>query len=70
MKGIIDRFEGIYGIIEMDDGKMKRVERDKLPSEATEGDIIQWIEGKILICKKETAERKKQMDRKLDELMK
>jgi hypothetical protein len=43
-KGIIDRFEGDYAIIEMD-GVMKQVKRTDLPADAREGDSLVFIES-------------------------
>lgn len=40
MKGIIDRFEGCFAVVELDNGEIKDIERVKIPKEAKEGDVI------------------------------
>jgi Protein of unknown function (DUF3006). len=63
MKGIVDRFEGIYAVIEMDDRKMANIEMDKLPEGIKEGDIIAQKDGAWFICNDDTEERKKKIDK-------
>ena len=60
MKGVIDRFEGNYAVIEMADGTMKNILRAILPFDAKEGDVIELDEhGVIMIDEDETEDRKK-----------
>ncbi|WP_035293051.1 DUF3006 domain-containing protein [Clostridium sp. KNHs214] len=40
MKGIIDRFEGNFAVVELDNGEIIDIERVKIPKEAKEGDVI------------------------------
>ena len=40
MKGIIDRFEANYAVIELEDKSMINIEIKKLPSVAKEGYVI------------------------------
>ena len=68
-KGIIDRFEGGFGIIETDDG-FERIDRKLLPSAAKEGDYL-IIEGsKITIDTEGSVRRKKEMKQLMDKLFK
>jgi hypothetical protein len=40
MKFTIDRFEGDFAVVELDDQTMENIPRRILPSQANEGDII------------------------------
>lgn len=62
MKGIIDRFEGEYAVVELKDGKMINVDKIKLPPGAQEGMVI-LIEEVITIDKSETMKRKKEIEK-------
>ncbi|MEK4881400.1 MULTISPECIES: DUF3006 domain-containing protein [Paenibacillus] len=66
-KGIIDRFEGEYAVIEFD-GKTEDVLRSELPAEVKPGDTLIFKEGKIIIDTKATASRKEEIDSLMDEL--
>lgn len=62
MRVTIDRFENNFAVCEKDDRSMINVERNKIPLEAKEGDILD-IEGNFVsINKTETEKRKKQID--------
>ncbi|MCY6354309.1 DUF3006 domain-containing protein [Clostridium sp. ZS2-4] len=61
MLGTIDRFEGKYAVIELDEGTMINIEADILPKEAKEGDVLN-ITDKITINYEETEKRKKEME--------
>lgn len=62
MRVTIDRFENNFAVCEKDDRDMINVERNKIPLEAKEGDILD-IEGNFVsINKVETEKRKKQID--------
>ncbi|HHV98152.1 MAG TPA: DUF3006 domain-containing protein [Clostridiaceae bacterium] len=68
MKAIIDRFEGKYAVCESEDGRMFNFDRSKLPSEASEGDVI-LIEGdNVFIDVKATEERNKYIKRLMDDV--
>ena len=58
MKVIIDRFEGDYAIVELDEGKILELPKELIP-EAEEGDVIN-----IEILKEETNKRKEQIKNK------
>ena len=58
MRVIIDRFEGNFAVCEKEDRKMLNIKRDKLPSDAKEGDAL-IIEGDMIsIDVAETKKRK------------
>jgi len=62
MKVIIDRFEGIFAVCEKEDRKMLDIERDKVPSTAKEGDVLNITNDKITIDFQETEKRKKEIE--------
>jgi len=62
MRGIIDRFEGEYAVVELEDGKFININKIKLPIGVEEGMVIQ-IEESITIDKDETVKRKKEIER-------
>ncbi|WP_026894039.1 DUF3006 domain-containing protein [Clostridiisalibacter paucivorans] len=69
MKGVIDRFEGLYAVIELENGEMKNILIEKLPLSVTEGDILIIEKDKISIDKQESKRRKKRIERLMNELM-
>ncbi|MEK5238023.1 DUF3006 domain-containing protein [Paenibacillus sp. FSL L8-0470] len=66
-KGIVDRFEGEYAVIEFD-GKTEDILKSELPDEVTAGDTLIFEDGKVAIDKEDTAQRKKEIDNLMDEL--
>jgi hypothetical protein len=62
MKGIIDRFEGEYAVVELQDGKMMNINKTKLPTGVQEGMVIH-ISEVITIDKAETVKRKKEIQK-------
>ena len=62
MKGIIDRFEGKYAIVELDGGKTINIDKIRLPLGIMEGMIIQ-IDENITINIEETKKRKEKMEK-------
>ncbi|MDH6371729.1 hypothetical protein M2444_003528 [Paenibacillus sp. PastF-3] len=66
-KGIIDRIEGEYAVIEFD-GKTEDVLRSELPAEVKAGDTLVFGEGKVIIDTEATASRKEEIDSLMDEL--
>ena len=70
MKVTIDRFEGEFAVCEQEDRTMVNILKDNIPQEAKEGDIL-IIEGdSISIDVEGTAERKKRINRLMDDLWK
>ncbi|MBC8589793.1 DUF3006 domain-containing protein [Wansuia hejianensis] len=64
MKVIIDRFEGEFALLELEDREIIDIPKRLLPEEAKEGDII-----KIIIDEEETQKRKEQIQRKFNSLL-
>lgn len=60
MKGIIDRFEGKFALVELEDGGFIEIEIAKLPKEACEGDAI-IIEEEITLDEEETKKRREEI---------
>ncbi|EKX81427.1 hypothetical protein CFSAN001628_000345 [Clostridium botulinum CFSAN001628] len=58
MKGIIDRFEENFAIIELEDKKMINIDKNIIPKKAKEGDVIN-IEGDIITLNEKERERLK-----------
>lgn len=69
LKGIIDRFEGRYAIVEMPEGTMEFIFKNALPSEADVGDfIIIHTDHHITLDIESTTTRKKEIATLADEL--
>lgn len=68
MKIIIDRFEGEYAICENESEEMIKIEKNKLPSEASEGDVLILEGEKITLDKNETQKRKEKIEKLIEEL--
>jgi hypothetical protein len=67
MRGIIDRFEGQYAVVELSDGKMIDIDRAQLPMEAEEGMVID-ISSSITINLDETKRRKEEIEKLTEDL--
>jgi len=61
MRGIIDRFEGDFAVVELEDGEMRNIKRELVPAEAKEGDVLNIIEV-ITIDYEETEKRRKKIE--------
>lgn len=69
MKGIIDRFEGEYAVVECESGKLHNIERNRIPVEAREGDVL-IFEDIISIDYDETEKRKEKIQKLAKEIWK
>lgn len=58
MKGIIDRFEGDYAVIEFEGKTMVDILKRDLPASLREGDVIQCTEGAYVFDELETKRMK------------
>ncbi|WP_047153676.1 DUF3006 domain-containing protein [Aneurinibacillus tyrosinisolvens] len=67
MKGIVDRFEGEIVVVEIE-GKTHDFPKSLFPSEVKPGDIVVMDGKHISIDKKEMEERKKNINKLMDEL--
>ncbi|ABP65764.1 DUF3006 domain-containing protein [Caldicellulosiruptor changbaiensis] len=63
MKVVIDRFEGKFAVLELENGKIVNVPIDIIPQGAKEGDVLL-----IEIDKKETENRQKRISKLFEEL--
>ena len=62
MKGIIDRFEGNYAVVELQGGKTINIDKRQLPIGVEEGMVINISES-ITIDNDETKRRKKEIEK-------
>lgn len=60
MKGIIDRFEGDYAVVEFDGRQMNDIRIRDLPVGVKEGDVIRLLDGKYVLDELETERIKKE----------
>lgn len=58
MKGIIDRIEGEYVVLEVEGG-MIDIKKTLMPKDIKEGDIVELVDEKYVILVDKTAERKR-----------
>lgn len=63
MKFIIDRFEGEFAIVELENMEILDIPRKLLPQDAKEGDTIN-----LIVDKMETENRRKRIQDKFDNL--
>jgi hypothetical protein len=70
MNVTIDRFEGEFAVCEQEDRTMINIRKENIPPEAKEGDILIIEEDSISIDTTGTAERKKRINRLMDDLWK
>lgn len=68
MKYIIDRFEETKAILEESEGKFIEVEKSLLPSNAKEGDCIEFINNQYKVKNQETEKLKKEITDLMDDL--
>lgn len=66
MKGIIDRFEGEYAVVELDNRHMINISIDRIPQDCKEGYAINIDGDKISIDWEETERLRKEIE-KLEE---
>ncbi|OLS03119.1 DUF3006 domain-containing protein [Tissierella creatinophila] len=65
MKFIIDRFEGEFVVVELENRDMMNIPIDIIPKFAKEGDVL-----KIIVDEDETFSRKKRIEEKFKRLFK
>ncbi|NLI60102.1 MAG: DUF3006 domain-containing protein [Clostridiales bacterium] len=70
-KGVIDRFEGDWAVVEMDSGEFLDMPKDTLPPNAVEGSVIAVdSKGEITLSPQETQNRRKKVEDLIDKLFK
>ncbi|MGM1047894.1 MAG: DUF3006 domain-containing protein [Bacillota bacterium] len=68
IKGIIDQIECDIAKIEMEDGHTIEYPKHLLPSEADVGDVVQISGNVITVDKQATKERRREVDKLVEEL--
>lgn len=69
LKGIIDRFEGCYAIVEMDENSMEFITKDILPEDADVGDLIIIHENHLITLDSAgTTERRDEINKLANDL--
>lgn len=68
MKGIVDRFEENYAVVETEDYKYINIDKKKLPSNCKEGDVLIMSSNGIIIDKEETRKRKEAIEEIMNNL--
>jgi hypothetical protein len=63
MKYTIDRFEGEYAVVELENQKFVNIPRPAIPSESKEGDIIS-----VMVDQEETEKRKKHIEKLMNDV--
>lgn len=63
MKIIIDRFEGNFAIVELDDKRIIDMPKELVPEEAKEGDVLE-----IEISQEKTEELKEKIEKEVEGL--
>ncbi|MCR1974763.1 DUF3006 domain-containing protein [Clostridium sporogenes] len=70
MKGIIDRFEENFAIVELEDKRIINIDKNIIPKKAKEGDVIN-IQGDIITLNEKESERlKKEIDELTEDMWK
>jgi len=68
MKGIIDRFEGDYAVVEFTGRRMVEIHKRDLPAGLKEGDAIRSADGTYVFDKLETERTKKETKAMFDKM--
>lgn len=68
MRGIIDRFEGEFAIIELEDRNIITLKKSELPVNVKEQMVIDIINKEIFINEKETLKREKEIEKLVEDL--
>lgn len=68
MKVVIDRFEGDYAICVCEDQSIIEIERQRIPQDAKESDVLNIEEKQITIDVELTKQKKKNIKNIMDDL--
>lgn len=68
MRGIIDRFENKFAVVELDDKSFININTSKIPKSAKEGDVIFINKDGISLDLDETKKLKKEVSNLMNEL--
>lgn len=67
-KGIIDRFEEDWAVIELEDGGFMDIHMSNLPSNASEGSVVFIENNKATLLPEETQARKRHIGKLMENL--
>lgn len=68
MKGIVDRFEGNYAVIELENGRMVNVDTGQIVEGVEEGDCVR-LDGSIWVVDlEETKSRKSEIEKLMEDV--
>lgn len=67
MKGIVDRFEGDFVVVEID-GITKDFPKSMFPKEIAVGDVVKIDSHQVIILKEETEKRRKEIEQLMEEV--
>ncbi|MCJ8009044.1 DUF3006 domain-containing protein [Lederbergia wuyishanensis] len=67
MRGIIDRFEGEWVVVEID-GETKDFEKRIFPKAAVAGDVVEINGDKVKILKTETEKLRKEIEKLMNDV--
>jgi hypothetical protein len=67
IKGIIDRFEGQFVVVEIN-GKTKDFPKSIFPKEVTVGDVVEIKGEKVTVLKNETEKLRREIEQLMDEV--
>ena len=65
MKGIVDRFEGDFVVIEIE-GNTKDVPKETLNPSVKVNDVVELVDGKWIVKEEETEKRRKEIKALMD----
>lgn len=69
IRGIIDRFEGEYAVIEIE-GQMKIIRIDSLPQDVREGDVVSFEKNHWSLDRNATVKLQQHVKSKMEQLLK
>lgn len=67
-KGVIDRFEGDWAVIELEDGAIIDIPISNLPSNVSEGSMVLIEDNKATLLAEDTRARRRYIDELMEEL--
>lgn len=67
-KGIVDRFENGYAVIEFDGNKTEDIPRELISPDVSQGDVVEFINGLWQTNDLDTEERRKRIKKLESEL--
>ena len=65
MKGIVDRFEGDFVVIEME-GNTKDIPKKQVDSNVKVNDVVELVDGKWMVKEADTERRRKEIKALMD----